>query len=171
LTFTQRGTDLTKLRGHTRRIRALAVSPDGRWLLSSACDRTVRKWDLGDLDTPAVTLESGVLILALAVTPDNQYAVGGCSDGSVRIWDLPVDRLLGVAEQAAGRNLDLREWPQYFPNEPYRPTFLNQPIPKSSLYHGTPAQRNLTRAEWNNYYPREPYRKTFRCLPDADHVP
>jgi hypothetical protein len=41
------GTLLAKLVGHTGEIMALAVSADGRWVLSGSNDQTVRLWNLG----------------------------------------------------------------------------------------------------------------------------
>src|SRR5215467_8907558 len=34
------------LKGHTNFVTALAVTPDGRWLISASYDHTVRFWDL-----------------------------------------------------------------------------------------------------------------------------
>jgi WD40 repeat protein len=44
--------------GHTKPITGLAVSPDGRWLISTSYDRTIRLWD-----TQAETQETDNIVL------------------------------------------------------------------------------------------------------------
>jgi WD40 repeat protein len=44
-----------ELNAHDARIRAIAFSPDGRYLLSSGWDRTVRMWELGAASPDGVT--------------------------------------------------------------------------------------------------------------------
>ncbi|KAK3115055.1 Lissencephaly-1 [Teratosphaeriaceae sp. CCFEE 6253] len=45
---------LRTLRGHGDWVRALAPSPDGRWLLSTSSDQSARMWDLGQPDSNAL---------------------------------------------------------------------------------------------------------------------
>ncbi|KAK1820259.1 Lissencephaly-1 [Friedmanniomyces endolithicus] len=45
---------LRTLRGHADWVRALAPSPDGRWLLSTSSDQSARMWDLGQPDSNAL---------------------------------------------------------------------------------------------------------------------
>jgi WD40 repeat protein len=35
-----------ELRGHTKSVRTLAISPDDRWLVTGGDDKTIRRWDL-----------------------------------------------------------------------------------------------------------------------------
>jgi WD40 repeat protein len=71
---------LRSLEGHTDWVNAVAVSPDGRFIVSgSSDDRTVKVWEL----------ESGRLlrsleghtdwVWAVAVSPDGRFIVSGSS--------------------------------------------------------------------------------------------
>ena len=72
--------------GHEDAINALAFAPDGR-LVTGSEDRTVRVWDLNDLDAQPVVLGHEDAIRALAFAPDGRL-VTGSSDKTVRVWDL-----------------------------------------------------------------------------------
>jgi WD40 repeat protein len=65
-----------------------AVSPDGRWLATSAFDGALRLWDV----------EGGTLVETfpgqfgrydgVTFTPDSSRLVAGGGDGTITIWDL-----------------------------------------------------------------------------------
>ncbi|MDG4814249.1 NB-ARC domain-containing protein [Micromonospora sp. WMMD956] len=75
------------LAGHRGEVRALAVSPDGNWVVSASDDTTIRRWDL----------KTGLLfntfhghtdrVRALAVAPDGRWFVSASDDGTVRQWN------------------------------------------------------------------------------------
>ncbi len=62
---------LTTLKGHKGRITDLAFSDDGRLLVSSSSDRTVRLWSVGGYNTylPPIRTTSPNTLPTLAVTP------------------------------------------------------------------------------------------------------
>ncbi len=79
------------LLGHTYRIWSVAISPDGRWLVTGSQDNTARLWDL-NAENPAA--ESRELkghtesILSVAISPDSRWLVTGSQDDTARLWDL-----------------------------------------------------------------------------------
>lgn len=77
-----------ELRGHSQFVSAVALSADGRWLLSGSDDRTLLLWDVVS-GHPIRTLESHEeRIACLAMTPDGAVAVSGSDDLTLRVWDL-----------------------------------------------------------------------------------
>jgi WD40 repeat protein len=91
------------LQGHRRWVRACAVTPDGRHVVSASDDGTLKVWDL-DAGHVLATLEghaSGVA--ACAVTPDGRSVVSASDDGTLKVWDLDAGRVLATLEgHAAG---------------------------------------------------------------------
>ena len=100
------GTELLMLSGHTDRINAIAITPDGRRAISAAgrtllhsVDNTLKVWDL---ETGAVlnTLTGHIgPVVAVAITPDSRYIVsaGGCPGSEplqssrnkvLKVWDI-----------------------------------------------------------------------------------
>jgi WD40 repeat protein len=93
---------LRSLEGHTGGVNAVAVSPDGRFIVSGSDDRTVKVWEL----------ESGRLlrsleghadrVWAVAVSPDGRFIVSGSDDRTVKVWELESGRLLRSLEGHTG---------------------------------------------------------------------
>src|SRR5262249_58781569 len=81
------------IRGHTNDIRHLAVTPDGKTLVSGADDLTVRVWDLATLKERVALRGHDRGIEFVAVTPDARSAASVSYDGVVKIWDVPAGRL------------------------------------------------------------------------------
>lgn len=79
---------------HEGAVRAVVVSSDGRWCLSSGDEPIMRLWTLADAKQVRTLTEKESPVLALAITPDGQRALSGGRDGSVRLWDLATGTLV-----------------------------------------------------------------------------
>ncbi|HEX4611855.1 MAG TPA: WD40 repeat domain-containing protein, partial [Urbifossiella sp.] len=95
---------LTNIRdyvGHTDEVTDLAVTADGKTLVTGSRDRTVRVWDAGT--GKQLRLFQGHMsgVMAVAVRADGRQAASAGDDGSIRVWDLsPADdhrALVGAA--------------------------------------------------------------------------
>jgi hypothetical protein len=76
------------LTGHEDRVECVAVTPDGRYVLSGSDDRTVRVWELATgREVRRFTGHAG-WVRSVAVTPDGKYVVSGSGDNTVRLWEL-----------------------------------------------------------------------------------
>ena len=69
------------LAGHTLRVVAVAVSPDGTWLASGARDGLVRIWDAVTGQQRALLAGQAGAVTAVAVSPDGSWLASGARDG------------------------------------------------------------------------------------------
>ena len=73
--------------GHTREVYAVAVSPDGRWVVSGSPDNTLRIWDPGSGACLRTLQGHTGGVEAVAMSPDGRRVVSGSWDKTLRIWD------------------------------------------------------------------------------------
>jgi WD40 repeat protein len=111
------GALLRTLVGHTDEVLCVAITPNGRWVVSGSADKTLKVWDLGTgrclgtMDAyqglyygqvPAGWDRSAEesqefkktrghkdRVLAVAVTPNGQWALSGSQDSTIKRWGLP----------------------------------------------------------------------------------
>jgi WD40 repeat protein len=76
------------LQCHTDSVTAVAVTPDGRHVVSDSHDKTLRVWELATGDTKTTFQGHTSWVNAVAVTPDGRYVVSGSLDNTLRVWDL-----------------------------------------------------------------------------------
>ncbi len=78
---------LHSMEGHSARINAVEVTPDGRRLISASEDRTLRVWDLESGSLVASFTDEGGLRSACA-SPDGQTIIAGGATGQVHFLRL-----------------------------------------------------------------------------------
>ncbi|MCS7159433.1 MAG: WD40 repeat domain-containing protein, partial [Gemmatales bacterium] len=65
---------------------SVAVTPDGRYVVSGSGDNTVRLWDLSSGQAVQRFTGHTESVLSVAVSPDGRYVVSGSDDKTVRVW-------------------------------------------------------------------------------------
>jgi WD40 repeat protein len=87
------GWQLTAQTGHLLPVSALAVSPDGRRVVSGSLDSSVRVWD-SDSAKLLGALDGSGPVISLAFSRDGRRIAAGGLDLTVRIWDAVSGRLV-----------------------------------------------------------------------------
>ena len=99
-----------ELRGHTRRITCLSLSPDGRKLATGSEDFTACVWDLADTDRSAThRVMYGHLsgIESVSFSPDARWLVTGSKDKTARAWDLSSSDPVATVKVLRGHDSDI----------------------------------------------------------------
>ena len=73
--------------GHSDRITALAVAPDGSWIATGGGDHTVRIWNPGTGATEHILTGHRSEITGIAAAGDGRWLATGSADHTVRLWD------------------------------------------------------------------------------------
>ena len=88
------------LKGHTKVVNSVAVSPDSKLILSGSSDKTIRLWNIESgecvkiFSDPAKLTADGVELYgseevdSVAFSPDGKRIVSGMTDGTVRVWNV-----------------------------------------------------------------------------------
>ncbi|WP_437873036.1 TIR domain-containing protein [Sorangium sp. So ce363] len=84
------------LHGHSGRVNACAISPDGQRIVSASDDSTLKAWDLATGKLLS-TLEGHVWsVNACAISPDGERIVSASNDRTLKVWDLATGKLLST---------------------------------------------------------------------------
>ncbi|MGE3805948.1 MAG: WD40 repeat domain-containing protein [Gemmataceae bacterium] len=85
---------LQVLKGHEETIYAVAVTPDGKYILTASFDNTIRLWDSKtgkEIKTFGGDKGHKDLVLCLGLSPDGRTFASGSQDNSAKVWDVPGD--------------------------------------------------------------------------------
>jgi WD40 repeat protein/serine/threonine protein kinase/Flp pilus assembly protein TadD len=75
---------------------ALAITPDGKTVVSGYADGSVRVWDVATEKERAVLTGHNSLIWRLAISPNGKMVASGSMDTTVKLWDLATSELLAT---------------------------------------------------------------------------
>jgi WD40 repeat protein len=84
-----------EVRGHTADVSALALSPNGKLLVSGSDDRTIRLWSTSDASPQGLLAGHTDQVRGLALDPAGTTLVSTSDDGTVRYWNLTTRTPLG----------------------------------------------------------------------------
>jgi WD40 repeat protein len=76
------------LEGHGDQVFAVAISQDGRRVISGARDKTARVWELEGGGTTQVLDGHSAWVNSVALSADGSRAVSGSQDKTIRVWEL-----------------------------------------------------------------------------------
>ncbi len=89
--------------GHTDAVRGVAITPDGRFIVSASDDGTCRLWNFHDGRCIRTFKEHSASVQGIAVSPDGRLAVLAFWNGTLRVWDIGTGVTIRVLmEHSAG---------------------------------------------------------------------
>ncbi|MDZ8188979.1 MAG: WD40 repeat domain-containing protein [Nostoc sp. ChiSLP02] len=84
------------LMGHSHIVRSLAISRDGKLLVSGSWDRTIKIWQL-ETGKLLHTLKGHTdRVYAIALSPDEQIIASGSADKTIKLWHVETGELLAT---------------------------------------------------------------------------
>ncbi|MGH7598278.1 MAG: hypothetical protein ACREOI_18135, partial [bacterium] len=102
---------LRTLEGHTDRVYRVAITPDGKHIVSASGDNTIKVWDLISGQMLRTLTGYGSWINGIALTLDGHLAVSASSDFSIKVWNVTIGKAIttfggGSAMQCCAVSLD-----------------------------------------------------------------
>jgi WD40 repeat protein len=84
--------------GHADEITSLAFTPDGKYVISSSLDNTVKVWDTAS-EILLHTLEGhSADVLCVAISPDGRFLASASGDRQIKVWNIPSGKEVGRLE-------------------------------------------------------------------------
>ncbi len=84
----ERGEELFTLSGHPKQVNAVALTPDGRRLLTASHDGSIRTWD-ANTGEPGGAFDWNIgAVTALAFAPDGLTCAAAGLNGKIVVWDV-----------------------------------------------------------------------------------
>jgi small GTP-binding protein len=84
--------------GHTESVCSVALSNDGRYVLSGSADKTMRLWEVSSGRCVRVFEGHSANVLSVAWSGDGAHALTGSADKTLRLWEMSSGRCVRVFE-------------------------------------------------------------------------
>ena len=75
-------------------VHNVAITPDGKTLVSGSGDKTVKVWSLEKEGEPRTLTGHAWPVFGVAITPDGKTLVSGSLDNSIRVWSFDLEALM-----------------------------------------------------------------------------
>src|SRR5438046_3054764 len=75
------------MEGHTNAVFSMAVSPDGKTLVSGSGDHTVLLWEMSNGQCINTLQGHSHWVRSVAFSSDGKTFASGCDDGTIKLWD------------------------------------------------------------------------------------
>ena len=93
------GVAVKSLHGHSHIVSDVAISRDGKFVLSGSWDKTLRLWNLETGKTNVVFNGHTKDVLSVAFSPDNRHIASASRDNTIKVWNT-----LGACKYTLTRN-------------------------------------------------------------------
>ncbi|OKH42756.1 WD40 repeat domain-containing protein, partial [Scytonema sp. HK-05] len=76
------------LTGHSDSVYAVALTPDGKYVISGSSDNTLKVWNLETGQEKSTLTGHSHWVYAVALTSDGKYVISGSFDKTLKVWNL-----------------------------------------------------------------------------------
>lgn len=89
---------LRTFRGHEGEVDTLAITPDGRFVVSGSWDMTLRMWEIATGKCVRILKGHQDYVTAVAITPNGRFALSGSRDKMLRLWNLSTGKCVSILQ-------------------------------------------------------------------------
>ncbi len=87
---------LKEFKGHTDKIRGIAINPNGKKLVSTSYDRTAKIWDTQTNSLNHTYDQHGARVYSVDIHPAGDFVATGDNAGEIHIWNLATGQNLQI---------------------------------------------------------------------------
>jgi len=74
--------------GHSSYSTSVAITPDGKYIVSGSRNETIKLWDIKSGEEIRTFEGHSDYVTSVAITPDGKYIVSGSWEGTIKLWDI-----------------------------------------------------------------------------------
>ncbi|MBW2663375.1 MAG: PDZ domain-containing protein, partial [Deltaproteobacteria bacterium] len=76
------------LKGHTKSVKLVLFSPDGKYIASASQDKTVKLWSVASGECLKTFTGHTNILKSLSFSPDGKYIASGDYDRKIKLWEI-----------------------------------------------------------------------------------
>jgi WD40 repeat protein len=126
------------LTGHTSHIEQIKFNHAGRFMATASKDKSIRLWNMKDLNQQPQVLNDHDWVWSMAFSPDDNQIMAGIHsivqnigpkdiDFTIHVWPTKISAMSGKLCGYVKRNLTKSEWEQFVTDNNYQSTCPNLP--------------------------------------------
>ena len=74
--------------GHSDYVESVAITPDGKYIVSGSSDNTIKLWDIKSGEEIRTFKGHSSWVILVTITQDGKYIVSGSLDNTIKLWDI-----------------------------------------------------------------------------------
>ena len=82
------------LKGHTKSVRLVLFSPDGKYIASASEDKTIKLWLVASGECLKTLTGHNSTLKSLSFSPDGKYIASGGYDRTIKLWEVETGRCI-----------------------------------------------------------------------------
>ena len=80
------------LAGHINSVTCVAISQDGKYVISGSYDKTINVWNLEEKRKEFSLTGHREGVTCVAISQDGKYVISGSNDKTIKVWNLEEKR-------------------------------------------------------------------------------